>query len=42
MKTLLQVGRLTPGNLHLNIVADKYTDEIEQAIEPYVYEIVGE
>lgn len=33
---------LIAGNLHLNIVADKYTDEIEQAIEPYVYEIVCE
>lgn len=28
------------GNVHLNIVADKYTDEIEAVIEPYVYEIV--
>lgn len=33
---------LIEGNLHLNIVANKYTDEIEQAIEPYVYEIVCE
>ena len=30
------------GNLHINICADKYDDEIEKVIEPYVYEIVAE
>ena len=30
------------GNLHLNIIANKYTDEVERIIEPYIYEIVGE
>lgn len=29
------------GNLHLNVVADQYLPEIESALEPYVYEIVG-
>ena len=29
------------GNLHLNIIANKYTDEVEKIIEPYIYEIVG-
>lgn len=28
------------GNLHINVVADKYDDEIEQVLEPYIYEIV--
>lgn len=30
------------GNLHINIVADKYDAEIEKVIEPYIYELVGE
>lgn len=30
------------GNLHINICADKYDEEIEKVIEPYVYEIVAE
>lgn len=35
-------GHMGDGNLHINIVANKYTEEIEKVIEPYVYEIVGE
>jgi hypothetical protein len=30
------------GNLHLNIVADAYLPEIQDALEPYIYEVVGE
>jgi FAD/FMN-containing dehydrogenase len=30
------------GNLHLNIVADSYTPEIQEALEPYIYEVVGQ
>lgn len=30
------------GNLHLNVVAAEYTPEIEAALEPFVYELVGE
>ncbi|KAF8314317.1 FAD-linked oxidase [Clavulina sp. PMI_390] len=29
------------GNLHLNIIAESYTPEIEAALEPYVYELVS-
>lgn len=29
------------GNLHLNIIAEAYTPEIEAALEPYIYEVVG-
>lgn len=29
------------GNLHLNIVAAQYSPEIEAALEPFVYELVG-
>ncbi|KAL7418713.1 D-lactate ferricytochrome c oxidoreductase [Cryptotrichosporon argae] len=35
-------GHIGDGNLHLNIVASKYTDEVEKVIEPYVYELVSE
>ena len=30
-----------PGNLHLNVVAKAYTPEIQSALEPFVYELVG-
>jgi len=38
------VDRLYPlaGNLHLNIAAAAYTPEIESALEPFIYELVGE
>jgi FAD/FMN-containing dehydrogenase len=29
------------GNLHLNVIADAYTPEIQAALEPFVYELVG-
>jgi len=29
------------GNLHLNVVAQAYTQEIQDALEPFVYEVVG-
>ena len=32
---------LDSGNLHLNIVADAYLPEIQDALEPYIYEVVG-
>jgi hypothetical protein len=32
---------VSAGNLHLNIVAAAYTPEIEAALEPFVYELVG-
>jgi hypothetical protein len=38
------VDRLHPlvGNLHINIAAAAYTPEIESALEPFIYELVGE
>jgi hypothetical protein len=30
------------GNLHLNVVADSYMPEIQAALEPYIYQVVGE
>jgi hypothetical protein len=32
---------MVPGNLHLNVVADAYTLEIQSALEPFIYELVG-
>lgn len=32
---------LTSGNLHLNVIADSFSDGIQKVIEPFVYEIVG-
>lgn len=29
------------GNLHLNVIADAYTPEIQDALEPFIYEVVG-
>jgi hypothetical protein len=29
------------GNLHLNVIADAYTVEIQNALEPFIYELVG-
>ena len=38
---ILTVSIHLAGNLHLNIVAAAYTQEIESALEPFVYELVG-
>jgi len=39
----LHLRRLTEtGNIHINIVANKYSDEIEKVIEPFIYQAVGE
>lgn len=35
-------AHVPPGNLHLNVVANSYTPEIQDALEPYVYEVVGQ
>ena len=34
-------SRRLAGNLHLNVIADAYTQEIEAALEPFIYELVG-
>ncbi|CAE6449314.1 unnamed protein product [Rhizoctonia solani] len=33
-------GHVGDGNLHINVVADAYTPEIEAALEPFVFELV--
>lgn len=38
IKDVVGYGHIGDGNLHINIVAEAYTPEIEALIEPYVYE----
>lgn len=33
-------GHVGDGNLHINVVANAYSQEIEEALEPFVFEIV--
>jgi len=42
VKTVVGFSHLGDGNLHLNIVGKEYSEDVKAAIEPYVYEIVGE
>jgi FAD/FMN-containing dehydrogenase len=42
VRAIAGYGHMGDGNLHINIVAEKYSDEVERIIEPYIYEIVGE
>ena len=39
---MLTVSILLVGNLHLNVAAAAYTQDVESALEPFVYELVGE
>ncbi|KAJ7293389.1 FAD-binding domain-containing protein [Mycena rebaudengoi] len=41
VKHVLGYGHIGDGNLHLNIVASAYTQEIQDALEPFVYELVA-
>ncbi|KAI5835846.1 FAD-binding domain-containing protein [Schizophyllum commune Tattone D] len=38
---VLGYGHVGDGNLHLNIVAKEYSDEVTNALEPFVYELVA-
>ncbi|RSH81472.1 hypothetical protein EHS25_006829 [Saitozyma podzolica] len=42
IRAVIGYGHMGDGNLHINIVADKYKEEYEKVIEPYIYEIVAE
>jgi hypothetical protein len=40
-----KIGRRSqfqPGNLHLNVIASEYNQRVTEALEPFVYELVGE
>ncbi|KAI0079609.1 FAD-binding domain-containing protein [Panus rudis PR-1116 ss-1] len=41
VKHVIGYGHVGDGNLHLNVVAAAYTAEIEDALEPFVYELVA-
>lgn len=41
VKHVLGYGHVGDGNLHLNVIANAYTQEIQDALEPFVYEIVA-
>jgi len=41
VKGVIGYGHMGDGNLHLNIMAKAYTDEVTRVIEPYVYEWIG-
>ncbi|KAJ1967797.1 D-lactate ferricytochrome c oxidoreductase [Dispira parvispora] len=40
VKKVTGYGHVGDGNLHLNVIAEEYTAEVSQALEPYVYEWV--
>ncbi|QRV90812.1 FAD-binding domain-containing protein [Ceratobasidium sp. AG-Ba] len=39
-KRLQDKGLYKAGNLHINVVADAYTPEIEAVLEPFIFEVV--
>ncbi|EIN13495.1 FAD-binding domain-containing protein [Punctularia strigosozonata HHB-11173 SS5] len=41
VRHVIGYGHVGDGNLHLNVVADAYSPEIEAALEPFIYELVG-
>ncbi|PPQ67357.1 hypothetical protein CVT24_011540 [Panaeolus cyanescens] len=41
VKFVLGYGHVGDGNLHLNVCADAYLPEIQDALEPYIYEVVS-
>ncbi|PFH54619.1 hypothetical protein AMATHDRAFT_83089 [Amanita thiersii Skay4041] len=41
VKHVLGYGHVGDGNLHLNVVASEYTQEIQDALEPYIFEVVA-
>jgi len=41
VKNVIGYGHVGDGNLHLNVIADAYTPEIQDALEPFVYELVA-
>ncbi|KAG8815465.1 hypothetical protein FRC19_001016 [Serendipita sp. 401] len=41
VKEVVGYGHIGDGNLHLNVIAEKYSQEVENALEPFVYELVA-
>ena len=42
VKNIIGFGHMGDGNLHLNITTSGYSEQLDKAIEPYVYELVEE
>jgi len=40
--TVVGYGHIGDGNVHINVVADKFTPEAEAQLEPFIYEWVSE
>ncbi|KAF9068060.1 FAD-binding domain-containing protein [Rhodocollybia butyracea] len=41
VKAVIGYGHVGDGNLHLNVIATRYTQEIQDALEPFVYEFTA-
>ncbi|KZS92940.1 FAD-binding domain-containing protein [Sistotremastrum niveocremeum HHB9708] len=41
VKHVIGYGHVGDGNLHLNVIASEYNDEVAQTLEPFVYEVVA-
>ncbi|KAG9007220.1 hypothetical protein FRB93_008043 [Tulasnella sp. JGI-2019a] len=41
VKEVVGYGHVGDGNLHINVVADSYSKELEELLEPFVFEIVA-
>lgn len=42
VREVVGFGHIGDGNLHLNVIAKEYSERIEEVLEPWVYEWVGE
>ncbi|KIO25753.1 hypothetical protein M407DRAFT_24911 [Tulasnella calospora MUT 4182] len=41
VKEVVGYGHVGDGNLHINVIAETYTKEIEELLEPFIYEVVA-
>ncbi|KAG8933028.1 hypothetical protein FRC02_000215 [Tulasnella sp. 418] len=41
VKEVVGYGHVGDGNLHINVIADAYTKEVEDLLEPFVYKVVS-
>ncbi|KAG8858407.1 hypothetical protein FRB96_005292 [Tulasnella sp. 330] len=40
VKEVVGYGHVGDGNLHINVIAEKYSKELEELLEPFVFEVV--
>lgn len=41
VKSVIGFGHFGDGNIHLNVIADSYAPEIQDALEPFIYKFVA-